>query len=370
MPSPDGWRMPAETAPHERIWMAFPSAGYTLGDTEADAEEARDTWAAVAHAVVALRAGHHRRRPGRRGDRRRVAGRPTSRSSTAPLDDAWMRDIGPTFVVDDDGAPRRRRLGLQRLGRPGLGRLGQGRAASRRSSRALAGATPILLAAGERGRRHPRRRRRHRAGHRDRAARSGPQPRAHQGRRRGRAGPHHRCHDVIWLPRGLTRDYDEFGTRGHVDIVATIPSPGVVLLHSQDDPAHPDYEVVARAQRLLSPPTRRRGRPLEVIEVPAPTTLTTRRGSSTTATSTTSWSTAASSPAPSTTRRTRRARHPRRRLPRPPGRRRRRPAALRPRRRHPLHHPAAAARLSPPRLWAPRRAARAAPACRRRRFIG
>ena len=26
---------------------------------------------------------------------------------------------------------------------------------------------------------------------------------------------------VIWLPRGLTRDYDEFGTRGHVDIVAT-----------------------------------------------------------------------------------------------------------------------------------------------------
>ncbi len=30
----------------------------------------------------------------------------------------------------------------------------------------------------------------------------------------------------VWLPRGLTRDYDEFGTRGHVDIVATIPSPG------------------------------------------------------------------------------------------------------------------------------------------------
>ena len=30
----------------------------------------------------------------------------------------------------------------------------------------------------------------------------------------------------IWLPRGLTRDYDEFGTRGHVDIVATFASPG------------------------------------------------------------------------------------------------------------------------------------------------
>ena len=56
----------------------------------------------------------------------------------------------------------------------------------------------------------------------------------------------------VWLPRGLTRDYDEFGTRGHVDIVATIPSPGVVLLHEQRDPAHPDHAVSrepARAAR-------------------------------------------------------------------------------------------------------------------------
>ena len=51
MPSPRGWRMPAEWAPHERTWMAWPSAGYTLGDTEEDAEEARGTWAAVARAV-------------------------------------------------------------------------------------------------------------------------------------------------------------------------------------------------------------------------------------------------------------------------------------------------------------------------------
>ena len=37
----------------------------------------------------------------------------------------------------------------------------------------------------------------------------------------------------VWLPRGLTRDYDEFGTRGHVDIVATFTAPGHVLLHWQ-----------------------------------------------------------------------------------------------------------------------------------------
>ena len=41
MPARGGWRMPAEWAPHERTWMAWPSAGYTLGDTEEEADEAR-----------------------------------------------------------------------------------------------------------------------------------------------------------------------------------------------------------------------------------------------------------------------------------------------------------------------------------------
>ena len=45
------WRMPAETAPHERIWMAFPVEGTTLGDTDALREEGYATWTAVAAAV-------------------------------------------------------------------------------------------------------------------------------------------------------------------------------------------------------------------------------------------------------------------------------------------------------------------------------
>ena len=52
----------------------------------------------------------------------------------------------------------------------------------------------------------------------------------------------------IWLPRGLTRDYDEFGTRGHVDIVATFASPGVVLLHSQPRPGPPRPRGLGRAR--------------------------------------------------------------------------------------------------------------------------
>src|SRR5699024_10919989 len=40
---------------------------------------------------------------------------------------------------------------------------------------------------------------------------------------------------AVWLSRGLTRDYDGFGTRGHVDIVASFTQSGTVLVHRQDD---------------------------------------------------------------------------------------------------------------------------------------
>jgi agmatine deiminase len=49
------WRMPAETAPHARTWMAFPRPGLTLGDSPAEAEEAYAAWTAVAHAVAEAR---------------------------------------------------------------------------------------------------------------------------------------------------------------------------------------------------------------------------------------------------------------------------------------------------------------------------
>ena len=44
--------MPAEWEPHERTWMAWPSGSYTLGETTAEADEARECWASVANAVV------------------------------------------------------------------------------------------------------------------------------------------------------------------------------------------------------------------------------------------------------------------------------------------------------------------------------
>lgn len=44
--------MPAETAPHERVWMAFPVEGVTLGETDAERTEGYATWTAVAAAAA------------------------------------------------------------------------------------------------------------------------------------------------------------------------------------------------------------------------------------------------------------------------------------------------------------------------------
>ena len=97
--------------------------------------------------------------PGRRRRRRGATCTRTSSSSRPPLDDAWMRDIGPTFVRRTTARARRGRLGLQRLGRAGLGHAGSTTPASAPFVAAWPGAERHRLAARQRGRRHPRRRR-------------------------------------------------------------------------------------------------------------------------------------------------------------------------------------------------------------------
>ena len=71
----------------------------------------------------------------------------------------------------------------------------------------------------------------------------------------------------VWLPRGLTRDYDEFGTRGHVDIVAAFCNSTTVLYHDQRNPEHPDFEVSEQVRTLLE------AEGFDLIAVPAPDTL-------------------------------------------------------------------------------------------------
>ncbi|WP_293311138.1 agmatine/peptidylarginine deiminase, partial [Mycolicibacterium sp.] len=83
---------------------------------------------------------------------------------------------------------------------------------------------------------------------------------------------------AVWLPRGLTRDSERFGTRGHVDIVAAITSPGRLLLHTQRDASHPDYQVCKEIRAALEDTHDAAGRTWEITEMPAPATLTDDEG--------------------------------------------------------------------------------------------
>ncbi|MFM6970975.1 MAG: agmatine deiminase family protein, partial [Rhodoluna sp.] len=89
------WKMPAEWQPHAKTWMAWPSAGYTLGETESEKLAARNVWSSVANAVV-------RFEPVtvlceyRDFDIAREFLDDRVELIACELNDAWMRDIGPT----------------------------------------------------------------------------------------------------------------------------------------------------------------------------------------------------------------------------------------------------------------------------------
>lgn len=266
------WRMPSETAPHDCTWMAWPSQGYTLGDTPDEVDLARRTWAAVANAVIEFEPVRMVVVP----DDLAVAEtllHPQVELVPAALDDAWMRDIGPSFVHSADGT----RLGAVDWVFNGWG--AQEWATWEHDARIasfvaeLAGAQRIgseLVNEGggihvdglgtvlltETVQLDP--------------GRNPGLTRADVEAELARTIGATTC---IWLPRGLTRDYDEFGTRGHVDIVATIPSPGVILLHDQREAAHPDHAVSRELRELLEDARDARGERFEVVGVPAPRTL-------------------------------------------------------------------------------------------------
>ena len=80
------------------------------------------------------------------------------------------------------------------------------------------------------------------------------------------------------LERGLHRDNQTFGTRGHVDIVATMPSPGVVLVHDQRNPEHPDHDVSKTVLEVFENSTDARGEKWTIVKVPAPELLRDEEG--------------------------------------------------------------------------------------------
>jgi agmatine deiminase len=270
-PAQLGYAMPAEWQPHERTWMAWPTEGYTLGDAP---EEAYRAWSQVANTIVRFEPLTMVVDPAATASARQWLD-PAVTVVERPLDDAWMRDIGPTFLVGPETGGSGSRLAAADWIFNGWGAqawatwgkdaeiaetvaelAGARRFASRMVNEGggihVDGAGTVLITE---------------TVQLDPGRNPGWTREQVEAELRGFLG----VRKVIWLPRGLTRDYGEFGTRGHVDIVAAFVKPGVVVVHTQPDPAHPDHEVGKENAAILRAATDAGGRRLEVVELPAPT---------------------------------------------------------------------------------------------------
>ena len=257
--------MPAEWEEHERTWMAWPAECQALGDTEEDAHAAYSSWANVANAIAVFEPVVMVVDPSDLDSAMEYLD-PAVQIIQAPLDDAWMRDMGPTFVWSAQGkveavdwifngwgAQAWAKWGKDsQIGKFVAQHVGITRIPSTLTNEGggihVNGQGVVLLT--ETVQRDPHR---------------------NPGMSRGDVEVElTRTLGVtrfVWLERGLTRDYDTYGTRGHVDIVACFVSADTVLFHYQQNPEHPDFAVSREVETKL------RAEGFTVIGVPAPVAL-------------------------------------------------------------------------------------------------
>jgi agmatine deiminase len=234
-PADHGYRMPPETAPQDRILMGWPCRGELWG-SELDA--ARHDYAEVANAVAAFEPVTMVVPDAAAAARARAALTGAVEVMELPLDDSWMRDNGPIFVVDDAGHRAGVHFRFNAWGGKFVGwdrdEAAGGVLAERYGD--VAFEAPIVLEGGSllvdgRGRlvtteqclldpnRNPE------------LDRSGIEDalRRYLG-----------VTEVVWLGRGLVDDRD---TDGHVDCIATFTDAGQLLLQSRP-PGDPDHEAM------------------------------------------------------------------------------------------------------------------------------
>ena len=270
-PRLSGFHMPAEWTPHTRTWMEFPPVNECFaehGDDELD--RLRGVWASVANTIARFEPVSMVCNVGDAEIARSMLDDSIELHETH-IDDAWVRDSGPTFLVHSDG-----RLGATHWRFNAWGDQGFSRWDDEQHVGAfiagLAGAEMFSSSMVNEG-----------GGiHVDGEGTvmvtetvqldPGRNPTLNAERVETELRSFLDVDRVIWLPRGLTKDYDRFGTRGHVDIIAAFPRPGAVLVHVQSAPDHPDFAVSQANLEVLRRVTDAGGRALEIIEVPAPQT--------------------------------------------------------------------------------------------------
>jgi agmatine deiminase len=263
-PASDGYRMPGEFEPHRGCWMAWPERpdNWRLG-----AEPAQTAFAAVAEAInpsdpVTMGVSDAQ------FERARSILSPSIRVVELSTDDAWIRDTGPTFLLDANGARRGVDWHFNAWGGLDGGLYSDWERDERVARKVIEIESadryraPIVLEGG--------------SIHVDGQGTVISTEQCLLNRNRNPTLSREQIEQVlldylgaekvIWLGCGVYNDE----TDGHVDNLACFARPGTVLLTHTDDESDPQHAISENALARLRATTDAHDRPIEVIQLPAP----------------------------------------------------------------------------------------------------
>jgi agmatine deiminase len=256
-PADLGFSMPAEWAPHAGCWMAWPKRAALWREY---LEAAREDYVRVAQAIAGFEPVTLLADPEHAADARRRCG-PSVNVVSMPIDDSWLRDSGPTVVLDAAGRRAAAAFTFNAWG--GKYQPFDRDAALGVSIAALAGipayrSTLVVegggfLSDGE--------------GTLITAETCVLNPNRNPGWTKAEADAELRAmlgiKKVIWLPGDAT----DTETDGHVDGYVAFVKPAAVLCEVVADSEDPRYAIMAENRRVLETETDARGRRFELLPI-------------------------------------------------------------------------------------------------------
>ncbi|MFA0439011.1 agmatine deiminase [Vibrio sp. 10N.286.49.C2] len=263
-PKQDGFSFPAEFEPVREVWLAWPER---KDNWRNDAKPAQQTFANVANAIadvvqvtVAVTSTQY--------ERARTQLHSSIKLVEMAYNDSWMRDIGPTVVVNARGERRGISWKFNAWGGEYNGLYDDWSADDQvaESVCEVAGMdyyqAPIVLEGGSI----------HTDGEgtlyttEECLLSPGRNPELQQTDIEKTLCEYLGVEKIVWLPKGLYNDE----TDGHVDNLIHVIGPAKVILSWTDDPFDPQFKLSREAYTALRSQKDAKGRDIEVIKIPVP----------------------------------------------------------------------------------------------------
>jgi agmatine deiminase len=263
-PKADGFRMPGEHEPQEQVWMAWPVRKDNWRNDALPAQrEFINVATSIAHSTpVTFIVGAEHYQQARQAIPEHI------RVIEIPSNDSWMRDIGATYVINNQGERRANNWQFNAWGGT-LDGLYDDWQLDNEVANKMAAVTdddtydaPLILEGGsihvdgegtlfttEECLLHPSR-----------------NPDLSKEQIEALLKDYFNVVTIIWLKEGLYNDE----TNGHVDNIMHVVRPGVVALTYCNDEHDPQYAISQAAYQKLSQSKDAKGRSLEIIKLPMP----------------------------------------------------------------------------------------------------